>query len=65
MSVSKSDRGILRELASQVAEIATLPIQQEKIALWKALNRLKPVRPMVLIGDVPWHEMDVDGELAV
>ena len=65
MSVSKRDRDILRELASQVAEIAALPIQQEKIALWKALNGLKPARPMVMLGSVPWHEMDVDGELTV
>ncbi len=65
MSVSKRDRDILRELASQVAEIAALPIQQEKITLWKALNDLKPVRPMVMLGDIPWHEMGVDGELTV
>ena len=38
------DRGILRELARQVAEIAALPIQQERIALSKATNSLKPAR---------------------
>jgi hypothetical protein len=65
MCTSKRDKVILRELASQVAEIAALPVQQEKIALWKGLNDLKPARPMVMIGNVPWHEMDVDGELAL
>ncbi len=65
MSASKRDRGILRELGSQVAEIAALPIQQEKKALWTALNDLKPGRPMVMLGDIPWHELEVDGELAL
>ena len=31
--------------------------------MWKALNGLKPVRPMVMIDQIPWHEMDVAGEL--
>ncbi|NLG50894.1 MAG: hypothetical protein GX552_12375 [Chloroflexi bacterium] len=57
------DRNILRELAKQVAEIAALPVQQETIAAWKALNSLNPIRPMFMIDQIPWHEMDVDGEL--
>ena len=57
------DRDILRELAKQVAEIAALPVQQETIAAWKALNSLNPIRPMFTIDQIPWHEMDVDGEL--
>ncbi len=65
MAASDSDKSILRELAWQVAEIAALPIQQETINLWKALNGLRPTRPMVLIDQIPWHEMDVDGELAL
>jgi hypothetical protein len=65
MSVSEKDRGILRDLGKQVAEIAALPVQEETISLWKALNGLKPVRPMVTIDQVCWHEMDVNGELAL
>jgi len=63
MSINIKDRNILRGLAWQVAEIAALPAQQETIALWKALNGLKPIRAMVMIDQIPWHEMDVDGEL--
>ena len=62
---SKQDIAIIRELATSVAEIAALPVQGETIGLWKALNGLKPVRPMVMIDQVPWHEMDVEGELAL
>ena len=65
MVASKKDRDILRELASQVAEIAALPVQQETISLWKASNDLKPVRPMVRIDQISWHEMEVDGELTL
>jgi len=65
MSISEKDRDLLRGLGKQVAEIAALPVQQETISLWKALNGLKPVRPMVTIDQVCWHEMDVDGELAL
>ncbi len=65
MPTSIEDRKILRELARQVAEIAALPVQQETIALWKTLNGLKPVRGMVMIDQISWHEMDVDGELTL
>ena len=63
--VAQKDKIILRELAKKVAEIAALPVQEETRKLWKALNGLKPIHPMVLIDQVPWHEMDVDGELTL
>jgi len=56
---------MLRTLAHEVAEIADLPLQQETRTLWRALNSLRPVRPMALIDELPWHEMDVDGELTL
>ena len=65
MRISTQERNVLRELAKQVAEIAALPVQQETIALWKALNGLKPKRPMVMTDQIPWHEMEVDGELTL
>jgi hypothetical protein len=65
MFVSPKDRDVLRRLGGEVAAIAALPVQQETISLWKALNGLRPKRPMVMIDQIPWHEMDVDGELAL
>ncbi len=59
----QNDKTILRELGKQIAEIAALPQQRETVRLWKALNALKPERPMFMIDQIPWHEMDVDGEL--
>ena len=65
MSVSQHDRNILRRLAGRKAEIAALPIQQERRQMWTRLNRLEKVRPMVWIFEVPWHEMNVDDELTL
>jgi hypothetical protein len=59
----EQDRAILRELAKQVAEIAVLPVQEEKKRLWRALNSLKPERPMVLIDQICWHEMNKEDKL--
>lgn len=59
------DKAIVRDLAAQVAEIAALPIQQQKRDLWRKLNGLKPERPMVAIDQVCWNEMNVNDELTL
>ncbi len=62
---NKQDRCVIRELAVRVAEVAADPIQEEKRRLWRALNGLRPERPMVMIAQVPWHEMNRDGSLTL
>ena len=63
--LTRADRAIVSRLAARVAEIAALPVQEEKRSLWRKLNALKPVRPMVMIDQICWHEMNVDDELAL
>jgi len=63
--VDKKDKAIIRELAAQTAEIAALPAQEEKRKLWRRLNALEPVRPMVMIDQVCWNEMNIDDELTL
>jgi len=63
--LTREDVAIVRELATRVAEIAALPVQDEKRALWRKLNALEPARPMVMIDQVCWNEMDVGDELTV
>jgi hypothetical protein len=63
MKAHEKDREILRELAERVAEIAALPMQDEKRRLWRLLNGLKPERPMVTIDQVCWNEMNAGGQL--
>jgi len=62
---SKQDKTIIRDLAKQVAEVAALPVQEEKRALWRRLNGLRPVRPMVMVDQVCWNEMNVGDELTL
>ena len=62
--MNRDETTVLRELARQYADIAAHPIHREKRSLWARLNNLSMGRPMVLIDQLPWHEMDVDGSLA-
>jgi hypothetical protein len=63
--LSQQDIDILRRLAEEQAQIAALPVHREKAALWQRLNDLQPVRPMVYINEVCWHEMNVADELTL
>ena len=60
-----SDQTILRRLAEQVAAIAADPANRQRAELWRRLNDRDAVRPMVWINEIPWHEMDVNGELTL
>ena len=57
MDVSPQERTVLRSLAERVAGIAALPEQTEKRELWRRLNQLDSVRPMVCIYQIPWPEI--------
>jgi hypothetical protein len=63
--MQNTDKQIIRELAACAAEIAALPVQEEKRRLWRALNALRPERPMVMIDQVCWNEMEIADELAL
>ena len=65
MRISQRDKDILRRLAEQQAAIAAQPVHREKERMWCKLNQLEPVRPLVWINEIPWHEMNVDGELTL
>ena len=65
IKLAPKDSDVLRRLAADVAQIAALPIHGEKARLWEKLNDLESERPMVWINEIPWHEMDVDGELTL
>lgn len=63
--LSSRDKDIIRGLAAETAEIAALPVQEEKRAMWRRLNGLQPHRPMVMADQVCWNEMNVDDELTL
>ena len=62
---STQDREVLRRLAAELAAAAALPIHAEKARLWRRLNNLQPMRPLVWITEVPWIEMEVESELTL
>ena len=61
--MKQEDKSLLRELAKKYMEKAHDPVMDEKVNLWKALNRGKMVRPMVLIDQLPWNELNIGDEL--
>ncbi|HEO70370.1 MAG TPA: hypothetical protein ENN80_03840 [Candidatus Hydrogenedentes bacterium] len=57
------DLSVLRGLAEEKARIAALPVQQERALMWTRLNDLDPVKPMVWINEIPWHEFPLERQL--
>ena len=65
IEIPQHDKDILKELAGQIAEIASLDIHKKNADLWTKLNQLESVRPMVWINEICWNEMNVDDELSI
>ena len=54
---------IVRELAKQYMDIAQSDKHVRMRARFKASNDLKIVRPPLIMEEIPWFEMNMDGEL--
>ncbi len=61
--IMQSDREIVRELARQYMEYATDDRQADMNRRMRDTNDLKLVRPPVILEEIPWYQMDIDGEL--
>ena len=62
--ISSNDQKILQTLAKGVAEIAALPIMEERRVQWRRHHRLVPGRPLVLVfPEGAWRELLPDSEL--
>ena len=56
--ISRTDRRMLRDLATRVAEVAALPIQAERRRLWTLHNDLKTTQPLLLVfPEGAWEEL--------
>ena len=60
-----TDTQILRPLAYAYAQAAESAANDERRLLHRAVNDLKMVRPVVLIDEIPFHELDFDGSLTL
>ncbi len=56
---------VLRQLAWKYYEIANSSKNKENIKLHRAVNNLRQIRPVVLIDELPWHEMNINDELTL
>ncbi len=65
MNISANDKKTLRELGRQIHDIAADPVNATRRELWRKNNALQRVRPPVFIFEIPWHEMEYNGELAL
>ena len=54
------DKATLRGLANRYAEIAALGVQAERIERYNRTIALEDPRPVLLIDEVPWGEIDDD-----
>jgi len=57
------DIEIVRELAKRFMEMALSEKQQRMNRRMRDTNDLKITRPPVLLDEIPWYQMDIDGEL--
>lgn len=64
MNYTKEEQ-VLRTLASQYAECAADPKNTETMIRHRAVNDLKQIRPIVLMDEIPWNEMNYDGFLTL
>ena len=61
MKLTQQEIARLRELAQRYAELASLPEQSLRRAGWTRFNMMESERPRVLIDQICWNEMNVDG----
>jgi hypothetical protein len=63
-NITAKDKEILRELGKIYLELASQNVNKGRIKRIKDNNDLKPGRPPVWIDELPWHELDIDGQLS-
>ncbi len=59
------DQEILTELAKEYREVALAGENEVRRALWKELNGLRECRPLIMMDQLPWHELNTDGSLTL
>ena len=55
MPIATTDTTLIRDLARQVAAIAADPVHDIRRDMWRRLNRLERVRPLVHIQAIAWN----------
>lgn len=58
MLIGARDMGALRRLAGRYSEIAHLDVQRQRLERYRKTNAMEDVRPVVLIDEVPFGEIN-------
>ena len=61
----RKDIEILRDLANQYTQFANSDENHRNCVLHRKVNDLKQPKPIVLIDEIPWHELKQDEELTL
>ena len=61
--ILEKDRLTVRELAKKYLELVSTKESQSMRQRFRDTNDLLKVRPPVLLDEIPWYQMDIDGEL--
>ena len=61
--INERDKLIVQELAKRYMERVTAEKQAKMRQRACDTNDLKPVRPSVILDEIPWYQIDIDGEL--
>ena len=61
MKLTQQEKTRLRALAQRYAAAASLPEQGVRRSGWERFNTMERERPRVLIDQIPWNELNVDG----
>lgn len=59
------DYEILRSLSARYIEYAMSDTNLKNMELHKCVNDMRPGKPVVIIDEIPWHEMELEDELTL
>ncbi|MDR0519609.1 MAG: uroporphyrinogen decarboxylase family protein [Clostridiales Family XIII bacterium] len=65
LDISEGDIAVLRELAKRYAEAGSDSGRERVVNNWNNINNLTWDKPTIWMNEIPWHEMDVNGELTM
>lgn len=63
MKIPAKDKEILRVLGTEIAGIASLPVNKTRTENKERIDNLERSKPPVFIYQEPWNELNYDGEL--
>ena len=61
--MTANDRAVVRELAKIYMSLVCTEKQEKMVRRFRDTNDLRPGRPPVILDEIPWYQMDIDGEL--